>query len=184
MQRTIKPAELANIPGIIAVLEQNLIANRIADVDLEKTGFLVHGFTSDEAKEIITDKTNYVAFVALEDEEIVGYTMGCNIKQLQPKIQTKFAAISQELNYLLSREKIFYYRHIAKKPTTKQVGQELLQSLLAEVKHQNYHSVICQIVQKPLKNAASLAFHARFGFECMGMVQDEKYSLGVYLKLL
>ena len=56
--RKIRAAEINDIPGIISVLERNLLAFKKAlDIEtLEKKGFLIQGFTPEEAKVPILDK--------------------------------------------------------------------------------------------------------------------------------
>lgn len=184
MHRETLPAEFANIPGIMAVLEENLIANKKGASGLEKTGFLIHPFTTEELKKSIEDKINHITLISIEDDEVIGYAMGCNIKQLKPHSQEKLAGASPELANSMFSEKVFYYRHIAKKTNKRQVGKRLLASLLEMAKQQNYHSVICQIAQHPLKNIASIAFHSKFGFKYVGKIQDGDYILGIYLKSL
>lgn len=62
--KTIRPASIEDIPGIIAILEQNLMTHKTADPStLEKCGFLLHGFTPAEAKVAILDKSNFIYLV-------------------------------------------------------------------------------------------------------------------------
>jgi hypothetical protein len=84
MKKTTKPehiirlAQEGDIPGIISILERNLITHKVHNIDqLEQSGFLINGFTPSDAKNAILDKNNFIYLVSTEHNEVIGYAMGC-----------------------------------------------------------------------------------------------------------
>ena len=92
--------------------------------------------------------------------------------------------MSKEIEDIILSGKAFYLRHIAKAPGKNQVGKKLLQALLNEAKNAGYQYIICQIAHKPLQNKASIAFHEKMGFTCVGEAKDGDNEFGVYFKPL
>jgi hypothetical protein len=186
MNRQIKFAKIKNIPGIINVLQKNLIANQksLSNEILEEKGFLIHGFTSEDIKASIADKKHSIVSVSIEENEVIGYIIGCNITQLNAEFQKKLSAISNKMDDLISSKKTLYYRQIAKLPEKTNAGTGLFQFLLDTATNQGYQYIICQIAHAPLKNKPSIEFHKKFGFDCVGSNQDKEVTLGIYLKQL
>lgn len=186
LSRSIIHAKVDSIPGILSVLEENLIANQkqLPTHILEQNGFLIHSFTADDAKAAILNKDHFIVLISTENTDIIGYTIGCNISRLKKDFQDKLAAVSSEINDIISSQKSFYHRHIAKKLTKKNVGTQLLEQLITETKHMDYKYIICQIAHEPFRNKASIALHQKLGFEYCGCTQNENLILGVYLKKL
>lgn len=170
--RQIRFAKLNDIPEIISVLEQNLLAfkKNLDTNTLEQQGFLIHGFTPEEAKTSILDKDYSIFLISTENNEVIGYAMGCDITKLK------------EPPTPVSSEKTFYLKHIAKKPDKNNVGKELLRTLFELAKEKGYKNIICQIAHKPLQNKASITFHEKLGFMCISEGQEEDKTFGVYLK--
>lgn len=181
----VKKADIENIPGILSVLENNLIKNKrnIATTTLEEQGFLIHGFNFDDVKSAVHDK-NFSVLVALEGDHVIGYTIGCSLDKLKIELKNKICSASSELEKIISSNKIFYHRHIAKEVHKKGIGKQLLQSQMDIIKKLGYQNIICQIAHKPFQNTVSLALHEKFGFTSMGFLVDGDYTLGVYLKNL
>ena len=181
--KEVRVATIDDIPGIMSVLEDNLIANKKQDTCvLEKTGFLIHGFTAEEAQVAILDKNHFIYLVTTENDEVIGYTVGCDIKILKPIYQERLASISPAISNALFSERVFYLRHIAKKQGKIHVGKELLQELIDRTKRAGYQSIICQIADKPVPNKGSKLFHEKYGFICVGYSENEEGSFGVYFK--
>lgn len=182
--RRVRLAEINDIPGIISVLEQNLISYKKAlttDI-LEQTGFLINGFTYEDAKAAILDKDNFIFLISTENDNVIGYATGCNVKKLKSIYQEELAAVSSEVRNIVFSEKAFYLRHIAKKIDTKHVGKELLQTLLDQAIYAGYEYIICVIAEKPIQNKASKIFHEKVGFRCAGYNQDGDRIFAVYFK--
>lgn len=179
----IRPAHEEDIPEILSILEQNLIAHKVINIDkLGQSGFLINGFTSDEAKVAILDKDNFIYLVSTDHNEVIGYVVGCDIKKLKSTFQEELALVSKELSDVILSEKVFYLRHIAKNPDKKKVGKELLKALLRQAEDGGYEYIICQIAEKPIQNKVSKAFHEKYGFVCVGYNQNTDKMSGVYLK--
>ena len=179
-------AELADIRGIFAVMDQNLLAKKeVLDTTLlEQTGFLIHGFTREEARAAILDRENFVFVVAKENENVVGYATGSDIKTLKPVFQEKLASISEEVQTAISTGRVFYYRHIAKKKGAVGIGKDLAPILMEYIRAAGYSHMVCQIAHDPIRNQASILFHERQGFRCVGTAPDGERRFGVYLKIL
>jgi len=183
--RQVRKAEVKDIPGVLSVLEQNLIANRkIQNHEiLEQTGFLINSFSYDDAKSAITDEDNFIFVVSTENnDEIIGYAIGCDVNKLSPIFQKELSSISSEIKDIIPLEKILYLRHIAKKADKNYVGQGLFLQLLDYSKRENYKYIICVIAEKPIQNKASKKFHEKNGFFCAGFYQDGNKMSGVYLR--
>lgn len=184
--RITKLADTENIPGILNVLQQNLIARQkaLSDDILERQGFLIHSFTHQDLMASIFDKENYIVSIAAEEDEVVGYTMGCNVKSLDPILQSKFVTASDKIKDIIFTKKVLYHRHIAKLLNKKNVGKQLLEFLVEHAISQNYQYMICQIAHSPIQNKKSILFHEKFGFVLMGSCQDKELTYGIYLKKL
>lgn len=182
--RLIKKAEAKDIPGIIFILEQNLISHqKVQNIkNLEQTGFLINGFSSDDAKSAIKDEDNFIFLVSTENDDVIGYAIGCNIKILKPIFQEELSSISSEIRDMIASKKILYLRHIAKKINKNNVGKGLLQHLSEYSKHVSYKYIICVIAEKPIQNKASKKFHEKNGFICIGFHHGKDKTSGVYLK--
>jgi L-amino acid N-acyltransferase YncA len=179
--RQLRRAEVKDIPAILEILSQNLLAHNknLTPAELETQGFLKNGFTAAEAEAAIQDTDNFIFFVATDGEEIIGYVSGCSVSHLNQPFQDLLAGASAELYRQVYQQKSIYLRHIAKQTAVLHVGQSLLDALLAEAKVKAYQNIICQIMQAPLANKPSLAFHEKNGFVQIGqnLYQDERWGI-------
>ncbi len=182
--RHVRHAEIKDIPGIISVLDQNLIAYKKPTeiTTLEQTGFLINGFTPDDAKAAILDTDNFIFLISTENDDVIGYAIGCDVKKLKSTFQEELAAVSSKIRTIVFSEKTLYLRHIAKKTDKKHVGKKLLQTLSEQAKLASYKYIICVIAHKPIQNKASITFHEKLGFVCVGYNEDGDKKSGVYLK--
>ncbi|OGT52691.1 MAG: hypothetical protein A3E84_02695 [Gammaproteobacteria bacterium RIFCSPHIGHO2_12_FULL_42_13] len=182
----VKIADFEDIPGIMAVLEYNLIANRkAANKDaLEQGGFLIHPFTADYVKTAIDDRDNHIVLAGKSsDGELAGYVIAYNLKKSSVELYSHLA-ITPELDATFSTTQALYHRHIAKKGMNRGVGKELLQALLDEAQFRGYQYVICQIAHEPIQNKPSIALHEKLGFVLVGLDDEQGIRFGVYLKKL
>lgn len=172
----VRKAEIRDIPGIISVLEQNLISNKkVENIDiLTWSGFLINRFSPEDAEFAIVDEDNFIFLVSTEDNDIIGYIIGCDVKKLNPHYQQELFSISAELKNIISLEKTIYLRHIAKKIDKKSVGKELLKNFLDYSNYKGYKYIICSIAQAPIENKASKNFHEKNGFVCLGYNQKRR----------
>ncbi|HEX4045858.1 MAG TPA: GNAT family N-acetyltransferase [Gammaproteobacteria bacterium] len=182
---TVEMAALEDIPGIIAVLEENLLINKDRSVigDLEQGGFLIARHSVEDLHDWIEDKENHIVMVYKEAQKIIGYILGCNLSVLSSEMQTKIAEI-QLLRDISATNLVLYHKQIAIKPNQKGVGSKLLQSFFDFAVMKGCHHIVCFIVHEPILNKVSIGFHQKHGFECVGLVQIEDLKDGVYLKKL
>ena len=183
-ERHIRSANTNDIPAIIAIMEQHFIHQKAAmDKDtLESVGFLIHGFSESDIREAIADEKNHIVLVATENDAVIGYVLNYDLKKLNDWM-VDLQSTSEYLA-ILTGKKVFYHRHIAKIPHKKGVGKKLLQSLMNEAVLRNYDYIVCQILQKPYQNRASVKLHEALGFFQIGVVEEEEYTFGVYLKAM
>jgi L-amino acid N-acyltransferase YncA len=183
----IRSATNKDIPGILAVLHHNLMANKkIKDKNqLEQTGFIIHDFTADDLEAIIADSQHHILLVAIEDDKVIGYILTYDMPYAKPDWLSLVVA-SPQIKDILAAKEVLYHRNIAKKHNKKGVGKQLLQVLLQEAAARNYKYVACQIVQQPYKNKVSIALHEQLGFKAVGhgYEADVDITFGVYLKRL
>jgi hypothetical protein len=184
--RTVVRANSKTISGMMDVLHSNLVANKEASekITMGENGFLIHGFTREEAEAFALDREHYIVLNAVDEDHVVGYTIGCQVKILHPEFQAQMALVSPELSAILQNNRVLYLRHIAKLPGTKRVGTALLSELLHIAKQQHYDYVFCKIAHKPVLNKASISFHEKFGLRLLGVAEEDGHVFGVYLKAL
>lgn len=180
----IKKADLENISGILSVLEKNLIINKHPSETptLEERGFLIHGFTQEDL-ELNIPNEHYSILVAMDENKIIGYIMGCDLT-LKTDLKNTLSSVSVDLTKILSSSKVFYHRHIAKENNIKNIGTQLLQKQIETAKNLGFQYIICQIAHAPFQNKISLALHEKFDFACMGTLPDGEYTFGIYVKTL
>jgi hypothetical protein len=177
----IRAALVTDVPGIIAILNQNLTNIETASSDsLEREGFLVYGFTPEELTLTIQDPHNLV-LVMIRDEQIIGYVLSYELASLNPEWIDHCSA-STEIKALLMNSRVLYHRHIAKLKNIKNIGKALLQGLIDEASVQGYEHIVCQIVHSPIMNQVSVNLHQGFGFKLIGLVDEDNLTLGIYLK--
>lgn len=172
----IRLADLEHAPGIVEIMQQNLLSNLDKDTNLS-AGFLIHGFSQEYIENAVKDD-NFILYTALDQNEVVGYCLGCRFEKLNAELQNKFVGIIGQEQ--VQNNKILYYRHIAKKRDVKGVGKALLSALLNDAQQQNYQVVLAQIIKAPIRNEASENFHKKFGFEEIGIVKDAEFTAGLY----
>lgn len=185
MNPTIRPANLNDVPGIMAVLEQNLMTNKI-NVDekiLQEKGFLLKAFTADELRTAIIDDNNHIVLVAAQADTVFGYALSYDLYHVQPDWLSAIN-VPDKIKKILTTAQVIYHRHIAKDANTKAVGHGLLNTLTVEAQNRGYKYILCFIAHTPIKNHASIRLHEKLGFTEVGtkIVKDGMH--GVYLKEL
>ena len=180
----VRRAKLAEIPGIMAILEQHFVSTRdtLVAADMEKSGFLLSQFTDDEARAAINNKADFVVLVATPGDTVMGYAIGCTVKKLNPMNRERLASISPELHHAIFSEKVFFLRHIAKKSADNRVGSQLLEAIEVEANVAGYHHILCSIAHLPLENKRSKAFFEKHGFSCAGFNQIDNLTGAIYWK--
>jgi hypothetical protein len=175
-----KIATFNDIEEIIKLCKLNLVENN-SDI---KRGFVRHLFVYDELYNAIINKEDYIAIVAEYDNNIIGYTIACNLNKCEALLYKDLINIAKQ-SHLSINEKILYHWQIAKNPSIKlQVGRNLMDKLFNEAIKMNYKSILCQIVHEPICNQNSINFHKRLNFKEIGNILDNIYKRGVYFKTL
>jgi L-amino acid N-acyltransferase YncA len=180
----VRRAKFTEIPEILAILSQHFVSTKdtLVAADLEKSGFLLSQFSEDEARAAINNKADFVFLVATPGDTVMGYAIGCNVKKLNPTNRERLAAISSELHHAIFSEKVFFLRHIAKKPADNRVGGQLLDAIEAEAHVAGYHHILCSIAHQPLENKRSKAFFEKHGYTCAGFNQIDNLTGAIYWK--
>lgn len=174
----INVASVDDIQGITLVQKENLLlpTKKISEKELEKRGFLIHEVSTKELEKLILDRENGLVLVAKEGDEIKGYVLAYDLKlwkKLKPKWE-ETVKVSENTKQILDEEKILYLRHIARKMKAEGTGSKLMKTLINEARLRKYHSVIAEILEKPITNRVSVDFHKQFGFEEIGRVEENK----------
>lgn len=174
----INVASVDDIQGITLVQKENLLlpTKKISEKELEKRGFLIHEVSTKELEKLILDRENGLVLVAKEGDEIKGYVLAYDLKlwkNLKPKWE-ETVKVSENTKQILDEEKILYLRHIARKMKAEGTGSKLMRTLINEAGLRKYHSVIAEILEKPITNRVSVDFHKQFGFEEIGRVEENK----------
>lgn len=171
-------ASVNDIKEILSIQEENLflLIDRNKE-ELKEKGFLFHEITENELYNLILKKEKTLVLVARKNNKIVGYALAFDFKLLQEtnpyylekvKILKKFKKIEDSL----VKEKILYFRHIARRIGQKGVGKELIKFLIDKAKERNYFAIIAEIMEKPIRNEISFGFFQKFGFEKIGEVKE------------
>lgn len=177
----IKNANYEDVSQIVEICAQNLVENNHEDFAsgaLSQRGFLIKKLDEKGVKMMIDDKSNFFVLVLKSGDEVLGYLSACDISKTEKSFQKKVSQL-EEIN---SKERVLYYKQIAKRPLEKKVGSKLILALFAEAKKRGYEFIVCKIVHKPCKNMASIGFHKKFGFQEISSVVENDVELGIYLK--
>lgn len=178
MDRAVRFANSTDVADILIIATASLFSNRKSKMP-EQTGFLMHALTEEYVRQAIQDKEHYIVLVAVEDEQVVGYTIAYQLLHEKPQWAADVAT-SAEIKNRLAMERILYHRHIAVNPYAKGAGSLLLERVLDEARKQNYVAVFCQIAQEPVQNKVSMALHEKFGFASVGDVERDGVKYGLY----
>jgi predicted GNAT superfamily acetyltransferase len=188
-----------DIQGILSVQEENLLSKIAPDLlsdqgsqideDVEKIGsrgFLIHALTEEELQRLICDRENIILLVTRENNEVDGYVLAYDInawKTFKPEWE-KIVKVPEDIAEFLGKEKILYLRHIARKGSAKGKGSKLMERLIKEAQSRGYKYIICEILEAPITNRASIEFHQKWGFKKVGQVIENRLTWGLFLKSL
>jgi L-amino acid N-acyltransferase YncA len=184
-EMNIHHANESDIPEILSILQANLITahHDKSPEDLEFSGFLIHQFNEDDIKTAIANPDHHMILVIKNDAEVVGYALSHDLRHVNPSWLDKIIT-TPDIHKVLTEEKVFYHRHIAKKPGTQSIGKVLLSTILTEAKNRGYRYIVCQIAQEPVQNKISQRLHESVGFLKVGFIQDEQVVYGIFLHTL
>jgi predicted GNAT superfamily acetyltransferase len=173
-------------PDVFSLLKQGSKINEDVVKEIGSRGFLIHALTEEELQRLISDRENIILLVTKENNEVDGYVLGYDInawKKFKPEWE-ETVRVSEDIAELLGKEKILYLRHIARKGSAKGKGSKLMEMLINEAKSKGYKYIICEILEKPITNRASIEFHERWGFKKIGQVEEGHLMWGLFLKSL
>ncbi len=176
----IRQAEAKDVAQIIEICRLNLVGTNIdnfSNSDFSNRGFLVTQIDETLLSKMIANES-YVVLVAQAEEEIVGYLSACNLEVAREEFAEKFSE--------LFSKKTLYYKQIAKRPGSANVGEKLLNFLCDYAQKSTYKQIVCNIVHAPFLNQKSISFHQKHKFYKIGETLQNKSVgaaiLGVYLK--
>ena len=113
-----------------------------------------------------------------EKDDVFGYLNGFNIKKAEIVVQNNILSLPELTD--INVEKIFYYRQIAKKPNTTNIGKDLVLTMINEISKRGYQTIVCKIIHAPIKNSISINFHTKLGFKCIAETYENNYLKGIY----
>ncbi len=164
----ISPAKTSDIESILEIMRENLhhYHNPGNLQDLEKTGFLVYPFSSEEIHQCIISPESHIVLTAKTVQQIVcGYLLGYDLKtwkKLKPEWDTTPYKV---------KGNTFYLRHVAIKKGSNRTGIKLETELFRQALKKGYKFIIGEIMTSPIQNKRSLSFHEKLGFETIGALQ-------------
>jgi len=182
-QIIIRKAVVEDITGVLDLQNQFLLRNA-KEKGIEKRGFLVYPVTSKELEKIISNNLN-ILVVAIYEEKIVGYGLAYDWKEWKKIKKEMSIKASDSVKKHLSKDKILYFRHIARKIEFPGVG-ELIENKVYDIgKKKGYNAVVGEILEKPILNEKSKEVHEKRGFKKIGQVDYKDKNLwGLYEKEL
>lgn len=178
-------ARQEDINGILTIQKEFLLGNK-KSTKIQKKGFLVYPISKEELKKSINNPKNII-LVAKGKEGIVGYALTYDLNKWK-KNKSKWATgvtTSIEIKMHLSKDRILYFRHIARKEEYPGLGHKLEEKIYTLAKNQGYQSVIGEILEKPISNEKSKQIHEKRNFRKIGEVDYRDGNLwGLYEKIL
>ena len=181
----IRPAKIEDIPGILSVQKKLLLGNKKGN-DIRKKGFLVYSVREEELKKIISQRQNFL-LVAEGKEGIVGYALAYDLedwRKNKPGWDKEVKTDSDAKNHLL-KDRILYFRHIARTKQYLGIGKRLEEQIYALAESQGYQDVVGEILENPVLNEKSKEIHEQRGYRRIGQVAYSDGTLwGLYEKQL
>lgn len=167
----VRIANQRDIAEIIEIMQMNLLKNKNTENAASKAGFLRGEYSADYFAKAIADFPKQIALVAIQNDKIVGYSIGQSFDLVEQSIFDNLRSFC-DVN-----KNNFYHRQIAKLPNTKGVGMALVTKLIEQLRQEKYEATLCMIAEKPLKNQASITFHQSQNFTRAGEFYDSARNL-------
>jgi hypothetical protein len=181
----IRPAKYEDIKGILAVQKELLLGDR-RGTDVQKRGFLVYSLNEIQLKNVISNNQNFL-LVAEGKEGIVGYALASDLdewRKNKPHWDEEVTA-GTEIKKHLFKDRVLYFRHIARRDDFSGVGGKLEEEVYALAKNQGYQSVVGEVLERPVPNERSKQVHEKRGFRKIGEVDYRDGNVwGLYEKEL
>lgn len=177
---TIDFAKAGNSEIMRKILEEHLIDihNPQTLQNSKNNGFLIRNISSEQIEELIADQKNNLVLTAKENEEILGYIISSKFSSAQKQYTKAMLPYLEQRK--INPDLTLYYRQIAVKLGTQNIGKSLVSELLDRAKNVGYEHIICKIIHEPLKNHKSIAFHTKFGFNFIDELKEDVVA-GLYL---
>ncbi len=176
-------AKCSDVYGILKVQNELLIKNLKAG-DKKKNGFLVYSINKEQLLKVLENYENII-LCAIEKKKIVGYILSYPLDEwikIKKYWLERLGIIPSKFK-ILKKEKLIYLRHIGRDILSKGAGEKLLNFFIKECKKRNFKYIICEILERPIKNETSLNFFVnKFAFQRIGKIKyEDKTTWGVYL---
>lgn len=155
MEPIIRPYSDADIPGILAIINYNILhSTSLYDYSPR---------TLEKQSDLLAEKTakNFPVFVAEMDGKVAGFGM--------------YGEFRFREAYRFTVEHSVYVSEDFK---GKGLGAKLLTRLIEEAKSQNLHTMIGVI---DAENKESILFHEKFGFQTVGIIKESGYKFDRWL---
>jgi L-amino acid N-acyltransferase YncA len=158
MEIKIRPATLQDIPGILEIVNYNIInTSSIYDYDTKSLADMEQWFSDKQT-------AGWPILIAEADGRVAGYA--------------SYGTFRTKEGYKFTVEHSVYVHHDYH---GKGIGGKLLEELIRLCTEQGYHTMIGCI---DAENKGSIAFHKRYGFTEAGLLKQSAYKFGKWLDLL
>ena len=158
METKILPASPGNLPGILEIVNHNILhSTALYDYNPKPYAYIETWFAEKQ-------NGNWPVIVALEGDTVVGYGT--------------YGPFRFKQGYRFTIEHSVY---VAPGQEGKGVGRLLLSELIRLAKEGGYH---CMVGGIDASNIGSIAFHKKFGFTETGVIKEAGYKFGKWLDLM
>lgn len=175
-----------HIAGILSVQKERLLKYKKRK-NLGRQGFLIYPKSQKWLQRAVADKRSSIVLVAREGETVAGYILAYDLKKwlsLKPEWE-KGLKLQPKIWETLNKRKVIYGDHIARKKGYAGVGKNILMEFFRIAREKGYEFMAAEILEKPVKNIASISAHQKIGFKRAGTVFDKNNLVwGLYLKKL
>jgi len=142
----IRIAKEEDIPAILAIQRALLLGNKKGRF-IQKRGFLVYPINEEDLKRVTHSNQN-VLLVAEGEMGIVGYALAYDLSEWErtkPNWNGNVTTTTPQNNNF--GPKTLYFRHIARKPGYKGIGEELEKEVFGIAESKGYNSVLGEILE-------------------------------------
>jgi len=158
MQTIIRPAETKDIPGILEIINYNILhSTAVYDYDTRSLADMQAWFEERQ-------QSGFPVIVAEANGEVAGYAT--------------YGTFRFKVGFRFTVEHSVY---VSENHNGKGIGKLLITELIALAKKQNLHTMIGCI---DAENKGSIEFHKKFGFTEEGVLKQSGYKFDRWLDLL
>ena len=177
-------ATAADVPGILAVQESVLLANKDLDQGPGKSGFIALRVSKESIEQAVADNGNdfFLAVAKNEGGNVIGYFLTYDMDKWLELHREWMAETGIDLA-LIKGNKVMYGKHLASNRTIPKVGRALDTFLYKFAQERGYNLFIAEICEEPVRNRKSIDLHtAEFDLKRIGENKGPHYTFGVYAK--